>query len=155
MPQLAIASPLGPLVLTAVGQTLATVGWGEPTGPVDATDPVLREAARQIEAYFAGRLTAFTIPLAPAATPFQERVRGAMNAIAFGETVSYGAMARQLASAPRAVGGACGRNPLPIVVPCHRVVGGDGGATGYSGLGGTVTKGWLLAHERAYCPACV
>jgi methylated-DNA-[protein]-cysteine S-methyltransferase len=106
-----------------------------------------------LERYFAGELAVFDLPLAPAGTAFQRRVWRAMGAIPYGETWSYGALARQVGSAPRAVGQACARNPIAIVIPCHRVVGADRRLTGYSGGGGVATKARLLALEADVGPA--
>ena len=107
------------------------------------------EARRQLDAYFAGDLTAFDLPLAPGGTAFQLSVWRALRAIPYGETVSYGAIARAIGrpGASRAVGAANGANPLPIVVPCHRVIGSTGKLTGFGG--GLDTKAALLALERA------
>ncbi len=146
MPSLTIPSPLGPLTLTGSGGALTALDWGE--RPNDAPDAVLEEAARQLADYFAGRRTGFDLPMRPAGTAFQQRVWDLMLRIPYGGTLTYGAMAHQLGSAARAVGGACGRNPLPILIPCHRVVGGAGKSGGYSGFGGVETKAWLLGHER-------
>lgn len=146
MPSLTIPSPLGPLTLTSTGGALTALDWREQPG--EGTDPVLDEAARQLADYFQGRRTVFELPMRPAGTAFQQRVWDLMTRIPSGETLTYGAMAQQLGSAPRAVGGACGRNPLPILIPCHRVVGGGGTSGGYSGFGGVETKAWLLGHER-------
>ncbi len=111
-------------------------------------ESVLAEAFRQLDAYFAGALTRFDLPLRFAGTAFQQRVWSALCDIAFGETTSYGALAARIGrpSASRAVGAANGANPLPIVVPCHRVIGADGSLTGFGG--GVDIKRFLLAHER-------
>jgi methylated-DNA-[protein]-cysteine S-methyltransferase len=113
----------------------------------DAELRVLREAQRQVEAYFAGELRAFDLPLAARGTPFQERTWTALRAIPFGASCSYAALALAVGAprAVRAVGGANARNPLSIVVPCHRVIGKDGSLTGYGG--GEDRKRWLLTHE--------
>ncbi|HEV7371062.1 methylated-DNA--[protein]-cysteine S-methyltransferase [Arenibaculum sp.] len=150
MARITIDSPFGPLTLTASNGALTSLGWG-PVAP-EGRDPVLEEAARQIEAYFAGRRTDFDLPLRPAGTPFRLRVWEAMSAIPYGRTRSYGEIARELGSAARAVGGACGANPIPIVIPCHRVLAAGGREGGYSGQGGLVTKHWLLGHERSELP---
>jgi methylated-DNA-[protein]-cysteine S-methyltransferase len=149
-------TPLGPLLLAATDQGLAGL-WFEgqkhwparagewPPGPAH---PVLREAARQVDAYFEGRLTAFDLPLDLAAgTPFQARVWEALQAIPRGSTVSYAQVAARLGqpTAMRAVGAAVGRNPVSIVVPCHRVVGAGGALTGYAG--GLERKTALLRLE--------
>ena len=106
------------------------------------------EAKRQLAAYFAGRLTAFDLPLAPQGTPFQRRVWDELRRVPHGQTVSYGELARRIGSptACRAVGAANGRNPLCIIVPCHRVVGANGKLIGYAG--GMPRKEALLALER-------
>jgi methylated-DNA-[protein]-cysteine S-methyltransferase len=108
---------------------------------------VLRAAAKQLEEWFAGRRRAFDLPLAAVGTSFQQSVWSALQAIPFGETRSYQQLAIELGrpQACRAVGAANGRNPIAIVVPCHRVIGQDGSLTGYAG--GLTAKRWLLAHE--------
>jgi methylated-DNA-[protein]-cysteine S-methyltransferase len=145
--RLTIDSPLGKLTLTCAGGALTALDWNLADTHTDK-DPVLEEAARQLRQYFAGTRTDFDLPMKPYGTVFQQRVWSAMLEIPCGKTATYGGLARQLESAPRAIGGACGRNPLPIVIPCHRVVGGAGKG-GYSGLGGLTTKDWLLNHEMA------
>jgi methylated-DNA-[protein]-cysteine S-methyltransferase len=145
--RLTIDSPLGKLTLTCAGGALTALDWNLADTHTDE-DPVLEEAARQLRQYFAGTRTEFDLPMKPYGTVFQQRVWSAMLEIPCGKTATYGGLARQLESAPRAIGGACGRNPLPIVIPCHRVVGGAGKG-GYSGLGGLTTKDWLLNHEMA------
>lgn len=149
-----IESPLGTIRLVAGGGALAGIYLEtQPRdtagdGPEDRTDPVLAGAARQLAEYFAGSRRAFALPLTARGTAFQRAVWSALAAIPFGETRTYGELAEALGrpSAVRAVGGANARNPLSIVVPCHRVVGGDGSLTGYAG--GLAAKEWLLAHER-------
>ncbi len=109
---------------------------GRPRGTEDAEVPVLVEAAAQLAAYFAGDLKDFDLPLDPGGTPFQQRVWEALRGIGWGETATYGAVAVRLGMTPaasRAVGLANGRNPIPIVVPCHRVIGANGTLTGYAG----------------------
>lgn len=143
---LTIDSPVGALTISEAAGAIAAIGWGG-VGRTDRT-PLLAEAERQLAAYFAGRLSRFELPLAPGGSAFEKRVWGAMQEIPYGETRSYGELARAVGSAPRAVGGACGRNPIPIVVPCHRVLA-RMGLGGYSGSGGLVTKRALLALEGA------
>ncbi len=145
--RLTIDSPLGKLTLTSSAGALTALDWNLANSHTD-TDPVLEEAARQLHQYFAGERPGFDLPMQPHGTVFQKRVWAAMVEIPCGKTATYGGLARQLESAPRAIGGACGRNPLPIVIPCHRVVAGAGKG-GYSGLGGLTTKDWLLNHEMA------
>jgi O-6-methylguanine DNA methyltransferase len=150
-------SPLGPLLLAAEDGAL-TLLWMSPlpereTGGADAHDrAVLAAAGEQLEAYFAGDLTAFDLPLAPRGTTFQQRVWSALVEIPFGETISYGALAMRLGrpGAARAVGLANGSNPISIIIPCHRVIGSDGRLTGYGG--GIDRKAWLLDHEAGRGP---
>lgn len=123
--------------------------------PATDTTPLLRRAADQLAAYFAGRRRAFDLPLAPSGTAFQQKVWRRMAKIPYGQIITYGELARAVGSAPRAIGGACGRNPIAIILPCHRVVGGTGALTGYSGAGGTDTKRFLLELEGALTPTLV
>ena len=142
-------SPVGRLALQAEGETLTGVRWagaGE-RARNDKPSPVLKEARRQLERYFAGRLKAFDLPLAARGTDFQKSVWKMMREIPYGETATYGGMAMALGSGPRAVGMACGRNPIPIIVPCHRVLGSGGKEGGFSGGQGLPTKRKLLALE--------
>ncbi|HJO72640.1 MAG TPA: methylated-DNA--[protein]-cysteine S-methyltransferase [Rhodospirillales bacterium] len=138
-------SPLGPLTLFADADALIAVEWGGAPDP--APTPVLREAVAQLEAYFRGHLTSFELPLRLPSSPFQRAVWVLMGDIPYGATRTYGDLARELDSAPRAVGGACGRNPIPIIVPCHRVLGAGGRMAGYSGGAGVETKQALLRLE--------
>ena len=144
-------SPVGDLLLSA-GEAGLTGVWFEPhDGRLRREwrrDPArLRQAREELAAYFAGELTRFTLTLAPAGTPFQLRVWEGLRRLRFGETVSYSELARRIGApdAVRAVGAANGRNPLPIIVPCHRVIGADGSLTGFGG--GLERKRWLLNHE--------
>ena len=111
--------------------------------------PALRDALTELREYFAGRREGFDVRVAPAGTEFQQRVWRAIVAIPFGETRSYGAIAVELGGLhlARAVGAAVGANPIPIIIPCHRVIGADGSMTGYAG--GLRMKIWLLRHEGA------
>jgi methylated-DNA-[protein]-cysteine S-methyltransferase len=114
------------------------------------TDAAAERACRQIERYLADPQFRFTVPLAPIGTPFRRRVWDALSAIPVGESRTYGEMARKLATAARAVGGACGANPIALVIPCHRVVGSQGALGGFMGVtaGDPIAiKRWLLAHE--------
>jgi methylated-DNA-[protein]-cysteine S-methyltransferase len=145
--------PVGRLTLLASAEGLCGVYFPDHKGAplVDAErqpdHPALRAARQQLAEYFRGQRRAFELPLDPAGTAFQRRVWAALRAIPFGETRGYGDLAALLGqpAAARAVGLANGRNPLSIVVPCHRVVGRDGALTGYAG--GLDAKRWLLAHE--------
>jgi methylated-DNA-[protein]-cysteine S-methyltransferase len=151
-----IDSPVGELTLIASDAGLRAVLWQDdrvtrvplPSDIVD--DPghhVLRAAATQLGEYFAGTRTEFDLPLAPEGTPFQQKSWEALRAIPYGETISYGEQARRLGSpsAVRAVGAANGRNPISIIVPCHRVIGSNGSLTGFAA--GLEAKAWLLRHE--------
>jgi methylated-DNA-[protein]-cysteine S-methyltransferase len=118
---------------------------GRPLGERDDVDPLLRDAVAQLEAYFAGELRTFDLPLDPYGSPFQLRVWDQLRTIGYGEVVTYGALATRLGLSgrgARAVGLANGRNPIPVVVPCHRVVGANGALTGYGG--GLARKKLLL-----------
>ena len=149
-------SPLGPLTLVASNGALTGLYMNgrapdavAAAGPADGADAsVLAEAARQLDEYFDGQRQAFDLPVALAGTAFQRRVWAALRGIGYGETVSYGELAGQIGqpTAARAVGLANGRNPVSIVVPCHRVVGSDGSLTGYGG--GLDNKRRLLELER-------
>jgi len=123
---------------------LVALEWGR--APEGARSKLLMEAQRQLDAYFARRLKAFDLPLRMIGTEFQKRVWARMVKIPYGETVSYGLVARELASGPRAVGTACGRNPVPIIVPCHRILA-TNGIGGFSGGTGLDTKRALLRLE--------
>jgi methylated-DNA-[protein]-cysteine S-methyltransferase len=149
-----IDTPIGPLTLVAGPQGLREVRFpnGRPVGPADGParpdDPVLAQAATQLEEYFAGTRQDFDIPLDPHGSPFQLAAWRGLTTIPFAETVSYGEQARRLGhdGKARAIGAANGSNPLPVIVPCHRVIGSDGSLTGFGG--GLETKAWLLHHER-------
>lgn len=149
-----LKSPVGALRLFATEEALTAIYLENHKRAPDLsaspgdTHPVLLAACRQLEAYFAGERTTFELPLAPAGTPFQHAVWAALREIPLGETWSYAGLARHIGreGASRAVGSANARNPLSIVVPCHRVVGSNGTLTGYAG--GVPTKQWLLEHER-------
>jgi methylated-DNA-[protein]-cysteine S-methyltransferase len=144
MPTLSINSPVGRLTIEEEDERIVAISWGD--GALGNGSPLLAEAARQLSAYFAGELTDFDLPLAPAGSPFEQRVWAAMQTIPYSQTRSYGELALQIGSAPRAIGRACGNNPIPIVIPCHRVLAKDG-LGGYSGAGGLATKQHLLGLE--------
>ncbi|MGZ4704497.1 MAG: methylated-DNA--[protein]-cysteine S-methyltransferase [Acidimicrobiales bacterium] len=151
-----VASPIDDLLLTSEDGALTrlhmtphTDGHAVADGWVrDDADPVLAEARRQLDAYFAGEGHDFDLPLAPAGTPFQVLVWHQLTRIPYGRTISYGELARRIAnpSASRAVGLANGRNPIAVIVPCHRVIGADGSLTGFGG--GLDRKRALLALEQ-------
>ena len=151
-----IDSPVGELRLVEHRDSLVAIefapfreGDGRVRGDRDDRHPLLVEAARQLTAYFARDLKEFDLPLAPVGSAFQQRVWTELRAIGYGETASYGQVATRLGMTPaasRAVGLANGRNPIPIVVPCHRVIGANGTLTGYAG--GLPTKQTLLELEQ-------
>ena len=158
-----LSSPLGDLLLTARDGALAEIALMEATpecgrigapaasaGEAAGRPDALAQARRQLEAYFAGRLRSFDVPLSPRGTRFQLQVWEALRAIPYGTTVSYSELARRIGrpSAARAVGGAVGQNPLAIVVPCHRVVGANGALTGFAW--GVDRKRRLLELEAAF-----
>ena len=140
-----VDSPLGPLRLAARDGALLALDWAEAEPP---EDPLLAEAAAQLSAYFEGRLRQFDLPLAPKASAAGARVLGAMLDIPFGETRTYGEIGAALKLPAQAVGQLCGANPIPILIPCHRVLGATS-LGGYSGAGGVETKVRLLRHENA------
>jgi methylated-DNA-[protein]-cysteine S-methyltransferase len=146
MPSLSIPSPIGQLTIDELDDRVVAIRWAD--APSSNGSALLAEAARQLAAYFDGRLCRFDLPLAPAGSPFEARVWSAMQAIPYGQTRCYGDLAEAVGSAPRAVGRACGTNPIPIVIPCHRVLA-KTGLGGYSGQGGLRTKQHLLALEGA------
>jgi methylated-DNA-[protein]-cysteine S-methyltransferase len=151
-----IDSPVGELKLVASDKGVAAILWENdnpdrvPLGPlmVESENPILRETERQLGAYFAGKLKTFTVPLDFKGTAFQRRVWEALLTIPFGETRSYGEIARRIGnpSASRAVGAANGKNPISIIAPCHRVIGSTGKLTGFAG--GLEAKERLLGLER-------
>ena len=151
-------SPIGPLTVVAEGEAIACLYMDahqylpdtERFGPEDGGDSiVLKEAGRQLAEYFAGERTDFDLPIAAQGTPFQRRVWDALCEIPYGQTISYGELARRIGqpSASRAVGLANGKNPISIVVPCHRVIGSSGKLVGYGG--GLERKQTLLALESS------
>ena len=144
MLELSLDSPLGPITVGEAGGAIVALNWGR--AEKETESPLLNEARRQLRRYFAGGMTRFGMPLAPPGTAFQRRVWRAMGGIAPGRTRSYGALAWDLDSGPRAVAGACARNPIGIIIPCHRVIASDGRLIGYAG--GLGLKQQLLDLER-------
>jgi len=147
VPHLTLHSPLGELTVFEEDGRIVALEWGRGAGSGEATG-LLTAAKRQLDAYFDDGAAGFDLPLAPAGTAYQKRVWEAMRAIPPGRTRRYGEIAATLGSAARAVGTACGANPIPIIIPCHRVVG-AASLGGYSGGEGAETKRFLLAHEQA------
>lgn len=144
MPQLSMHSPIGDLTISSEDGVLVALDWGWARD--QSSDDLLARAKSQLENYFDGKSETFDLPLAPAGTEFQQRVWTLMSAISYGKTMSYGEMAAALGSAARAVGMACGANPIPVIIPCHRVLAANG-MGGYSGEGGVETKVALLRLE--------
>lgn len=141
-----LSTPLGPICVTEEGGAITALDWHEAF--VQGDTPLLRRALEQLRAYFAGALTQFDLPLRVRGTDFQRRVCDAIAAIPYGETRSYGDLAKALNVPAQAVGTGCGGNPIAIIIPCHRVLG-TSGLGGFSGKGGVETKVWLLRHEGA------
>jgi methylated-DNA-[protein]-cysteine S-methyltransferase len=153
MPVARVVTPIGTLGLVGSDAGLARVRWSAEGLEPGPSCPVLDDTADQLGAYFAGELTSFDVPLDLGGTEFQRHCWLALATIPYGQTVSYGEQARRLGLGPdsaRAVGAANGRNPVPIVLPCHRVVGADGSLTGFGG--GLPLKRFLLEHEGALLP---
>jgi methylated-DNA-[protein]-cysteine S-methyltransferase len=147
-----IDTPIGPLTIELSGGAMTMLDFGAlgKAAPGPRSRGLAAEIRRQIEAYFAGKLKQFDLPLRATGTPFRQKVWRALRAVPYGQTRSYGEIAREVDSAPRAVGGASGANPIAIVVPCHRIVGAGGWIGGYSGGEGCATKNFLLRHEAAH-----
>lgn len=149
-----MSSPVGPLLLAGDGSRIKVIHFRAGRHPRDPESGWIADRAPfavaidQLEDYFAGHRTSFDLPLAPVGTPFQRTVWQALTEIPYGKTISYGELARRIGNpqASRAVGLANGANPLPIVVPCHRIIGADGSLTGFGG--GLDIKRQLLALER-------
>lgn len=145
----AIATPIGTVVVSAVSGRLTCVRISPASGPCyPGTNDLVKAALAQLAGYFDGSRVEFDLPLTPAATERGEALRRGMMRIGFGETCSYGQLAAELGSGPRAIGQACARNPFPILVPCHRVLA-SGSRGNYSAGNGISTKHWLLDFERA------
>lgn len=161
-------APMGVLTLVASERGLRAILWPDDRsieggwrdrvassfdGPVEAgSTPILVEVVRQLDAYFDGELTAFDLPLDPSGTEFQVGAWLGLAKVPYGETTTYGKQAAELGrpTAVRAVAAANGRNPISIVLPCHRIIGADGSLTGFAG--GLEWKRWLLDHEAAHSP---
>jgi methylated-DNA-[protein]-cysteine S-methyltransferase len=140
-------TPLGPFWVEVADGAVVESGWGTAEGTTPE-DPVLRRALSELAAYFEGEAVSFSVPVRPGSTGLTARVLAALCDIPRGETRAYGDLARDLGAPPQAVGRACGANPVPVLIPCHRVVSADG-LGGFSAPGGVETKVWLLRHEGA------
>jgi methylated-DNA-[protein]-cysteine S-methyltransferase len=142
----ATKTPIGQVSLVEEGGAITRLLWEHRIEGLRSD--ILKEGLRQLEAFFAGDLRVFDLPLAPQGSEFQLAVWDRLRAIPFGHTRTYGELAQSLAAPAQPVGNACGANPVPIIIPCHRVLAADG-LGGYSGKGGIETKVWLLKHEGA------
>ena len=147
MPFIAVDTPVGRLGIAERDGQIVRVSWSP--APDGDTTPLLAEAARQVTAYFTGELTAFDLPLDPGGSTLERGVFDAMRAIPYGQTRTYGDIARELGTYGQPVGQACGANPIPVIIPCHRVLSATG-LGGYSGQGGIDTKIALLKLEGGY-----
>ncbi len=155
MPQISLHTPTEDLTVTEEDDAIIALDWG--WSPVQDSTSLLLEAKAQLHAYFDGALQTFDLPLKPEGSDYQKTVWSYLQTILYGETCTYGAVAKAIASAAQSVGAACGMNPIPIIIPCHRVIsqstlGGHIKLGGYSGEGGTHTKEALLILEGALPP---
>ena len=142
---IAVSTPLGRLTISEDNACIVGLAWGAVEKGRET--PLLRRARTQLVEYFDGQRTDFELPLAPRGTKFQLSVWTLLQQIPYGETRTYGELAGALSNSPRAVGNANGRNPIPIFIPCHRVIGKGGALTGYSSVDGIATKRCLLDLE--------
>jgi methylated-DNA-[protein]-cysteine S-methyltransferase len=142
-----VSTPFGPLCLHEEEGRVARVTWEAVDISVDT--PLLRMALQQLAEYCSGARTAFDLPLRLSGAPLTQAVCAEMQRIPFGQTRTYGEIARAVGASAQAVGQACGQNPLPVLIPCHRVMGAGGKLVGFSGAGGVDTKVALLRHEGA------
>jgi methylated-DNA-[protein]-cysteine S-methyltransferase len=149
VPQLSLHTPVGDLSIAEDDDAIVSVDWGWARD--QQVTPLLAEARRQLFAYFDGQLTRFDLALNPAGTPYRRRIWAALCDIPYGVTRSYADIARQAGGSPRSVGQANGSNPIPIIIPCHRVLA-TAGIGGYSGGEGLATKRALLALEARTAP---
>ena len=151
-----VAAPGFALGVSCSADEITAIEFLEPQPEQAPTTPLAAEAGRQLRAYLDDPAFAFGLPLHPAGTSFQRRVWAQIAAIPNGQTRTYGQLAKNLKNAPRAVGQACGANPYPLVVPCHRVIASGGGLGGFNRQGGGFlleVKRWLLRHENSHFPA--
>ncbi|WP_432449511.1 methylated-DNA--[protein]-cysteine S-methyltransferase [Aliiroseovarius marinus] len=142
-----VDSPVGRLGVVEDGGAITRLRWN--VDPEGELTPMLVEAQAQLRAYFDGALTKFDLPTRVMGSDFQRAVCAAMSAIPYGDTLTYGEIAKLTGNSAQAVGNACGANPIPIIIPCHRVMGAGGKLVGFSGAGGVETKVQLLRLEGA------
>ncbi len=152
MPQLCMHSPLGDLTVTEEEGAIISLDWGWVPSEWQSETPVLKQAIEQLNEYFDGDRLDFDLPLNPPGSEFQKAVCQAMVDIPGGSTKSYGEIARQIDGSAQAVGNACGLNPIPIIIPCHRVLAAGKEMGGFSAPGGVDTKKILLELENALPP---
>ncbi|MBL8659895.1 MAG: methylated-DNA--[protein]-cysteine S-methyltransferase [Rhodospirillales bacterium] len=145
MAHASLSSPFGMLTVFVEDAAVVALDWGR--AATAAPGAGLEQAVAELQAYLGGAPMTFTVPVNPAGGAFHRRVWQHLCEIPWGTTLTYGELARALGTAPRAVAGACARNPIPIIIPCHRVVGAGGALCGYSGGDGIATKAALLALE--------
>ncbi len=155
MNSISFDSPIGKIRIIEEGGYITRLRWGHELVQSDEYDEedqgksdVLDQAVEQLKAYFAGELTEFDLPIAPKGNRFQSDVWRIMQSIPLGETLTYGDVAKKLGAAAQPVGQACGHNPIPIIIPCHRILGAKN-LGGFSAEGGIEDKVWLLKHEKA------
>ena len=148
--RLTLDTPTGPVTLTEEDDAIVGVTWGKTAAPDEEAGALLEEAAGQLRDYFAGQRRTFQLPLQPRGTEFHRSVWREMLAIPYGATRSYGDLAKATVAVARAVGTACGANPIPIFIPCHRVLAADRQLGGFSGGRGPDTKAFLLTLEGAW-----
>ncbi|MFC4271655.1 methylated-DNA--[protein]-cysteine S-methyltransferase [Sneathiella chungangensis] len=149
MALLSLHSPVGDLTVTEEDGKIISLDWGWVPKEWQSSTPLLEDAINQLNRYFDGEIGDFDLPLAPPGTEFQKKVWAEMLKIPAGKTKSYGEIAKILGSAAQPVGTACGANPIPIIIPCHRILAAGGKMGGYSGDGGLETKKALLRLENA------
>lgn len=147
MEQISVRTQFGALCVTAEGGVITRLAWGE--AAAQSGLPLLREAARQLTEYDQGVRRVFDLVTKVNAAPLTQAVCAVMQRIPHGETLTYGEIASRVGASAQAVGQACGKNPIPVIIPCHRVMGAGGKLTGFSGGGGVETKVALLRHEHA------
>ncbi len=146
MPSASLNTPIGPLTVDAHDGVITRVRWVD--DPAGDMTPELENAVAQLKEYFDGTRDTFDLPLHVDGSDLQRAVCDAMLAIPLGETRTYGDLAADLGVPAQAIGGACGGNPIPVIIPCHRILGATS-LGGFSGMGGVETKVWLLKHEKA------
>lgn len=149
MAQLSLHSPIGDLTVTEENGKIISLDWGWVPENWQSSTPLLEQAVDQLNRYFDGEIGDFDLPLDPPGTEFQKKVWAEMLKIPAGKTKSYGEVAKILGSAAQPVGTACGANPIPVIIPCHRILAAGGKMGGYSGDGGLETKEALLRLEKA------